>query len=94
MGALMSGGSGSGGSRLSSAAGDGGSGSGSGSKMGGADTKAAIAKIRGYNELLDQYSLHQFIIRRGKVLHMTPEFQSFKRTHVAEWGQITTIVSV
>ena len=55
-------------------------------------TKIAIDKIRGYNELLDQYSLHQFIIRRGKVLDMTPEFQSFKRMHVADWGPITTIV--
>jgi hypothetical protein len=69
---------------------------GGGSRLsgGGAETKANIEKIRGYNELLDQYSLHQFIIRRGKVLDMTPEFQSFKRTHVAEWGEIITIVGL
>jgi len=65
---------------------------GSGSKIDNEGTKVAIDKIRGYNELLDQYSLHQFIIRRGKVLDMTPEFQSFKRMHVADWGPITTVV--
>lgn len=58
------------------------------------ETKQQIDTIRGYNELLDQYSLHQFIIRRGKVLDMTPEFQSFQRTHVAEWGPITTVVKL
>ena len=58
------------------------------------ETQAQIEKIRGYNELLDQYSLHQFIIRRGKVLDTTPEFLSFKRTHVAQWGPITTVIKL
>ena len=44
----------------------------------------AVEEIRGYNELLDQYSLHQFIIRKGKVLDVTPEFESFRRTHDGE----------
>ena len=44
----------------------------------------AVEEIRGYNELLDQYSLHQFIIRKGKVLDVTPEFESFRRTHHGE----------
>ncbi len=65
-----------------------------GSKISGMETKQQIDKIRGYNELLDQYSLHQFIIRRGKVLDMTPEFQSFQRTHVADWGPITTVIKL
>lgn len=34
---------------------------------------------RSYNELMDQFSLHHFMIRKGVVQHTTPEFISFKR---------------
>lgn len=54
---------------------------------------SAVDKIRGYNQLLDEYSLHQFIIRRGKVLDTTPEFHSFKRTNASSWGPITLVIS-
>lgn len=57
------------------------------------ELRQAVDKIRGYNELLDEFSLHQFIIRRGRVLDSTPEFRSFKRTHAAQWGPITIIIS-
>ena len=49
-----------------------------------------IVPVR-YNELLDEYSLHQFIIRKGKTLASTPEFQSFRRTNLANWGNIKRI---
>ncbi len=53
-----------------------------------------VDKIRGYNELLDEYSLHQFIIRKGKTLASTPEFQSFRRTNLANWGNIITVINL
>jgi hypothetical protein len=49
-------------------------------------------EARGYNELLDSFSLHQFIIRRGKTLSDTPEYESFKRKYLSAWGSITGIV--
>lgn len=47
---------------------------------------------RDYNELMDEYSLHQLIIRRGVLLDTTPEFNSFKRTFLQKWGQISYIL--
>ena len=47
---------------------------------------------RNYNELMDEYSLHQLIIRRGQFLDQTPEFNSFKRTYLQKWGQISYIL--
>jgi hypothetical protein len=41
---------------------------------------------------MDVYSLHQFIIRRGKVLDQTPEFASFKRSYISQWGAIAYII--
>jgi hypothetical protein len=49
-------------------------------------------EARGYNELLDSFSLHQFIIRRGKTLSDTPEYESFKRKYLNAWGSITGII--
>jgi len=49
--------------------------------------------VRDYDELLDQYSLHQFIIRKGKVLD-TPEFVSFKRKYSELWGPISSILQL
>lgn len=54
--------------------------------------KEAVTKIRGYNELLDTYSLHQFIIRKGKTLTTTPEFESYKRLYSGKWGGIQRII--
>lgn len=57
---------------------------------------AAVAwqseEARGYNELLDSFSLHQFIIRRGKTLSDTPEYESFKRKYLNSWGGVTGII--
>lgn len=43
---------------------------------------ASGADARDYNELMDEYSLHNIIIRKGKCLDETPEFISFKRTYL------------
>lgn len=47
---------------------------------------------RGYNQLMDEFSLHQFIIRKGKCLDDTPEFLSFKRTYISKWGSISYVI--
>ena len=47
---------------------------------------------RDYDELLDTYSLHQFLIRKGKTLSSTPEFQSFSRKHHHLWGPIKQVL--
>ena len=48
--------------------------------------------VRNYNQLMDEFSLHQFIIRKGKCLDDTPEFISFKRTYISKWGSISYII--
>lgn len=45
-----------------------------------------------YTELLDLYSMHEFIIRQGKTLRNTPEFASFKRQYAAAWGGIESVI--
>ncbi|CCW59537.1 unnamed protein product [Phytomonas sp. EM1] len=49
---------------------------------------------RTYTELLDLYSMHEFIIRKGKTLRCTPEFASFKRHYEASWDCIETMLEV
>ena len=56
------------------------------------DERHLDPSARSYNELMDVYSLHQFIIRKGKVLDETPEFISFKRTYISQWGAISFII--
>lgn len=46
----------------------------------------------GYIELMDEFSLHQFVIRKGKVLDTTPEFLSFKRTYINQWAGISFMI--
>lgn len=52
----------------------------------------ADTQPRDYNELMDQFSLHQIIIRKGEVLDTTPEFISFKRTYLSKWGSVSYIL--
>ena len=52
-----------------------------------------VSSPRDYNQLLDEFSLHQFIIRRGSTLTNTPEFESYKRKHAAVWGPIQDVVN-
>lgn len=51
-----------------------------------------VPDARGYNELMDVYSLHQLMIRKGTLLEQTPEFISFKRTYIARWGSIAYVL--
>jgi len=50
-----------------------------------------VEAARTYAEIMDEFSLHQFIIRKGKTLE-TPEFQSFTRAHQSRWGRISELV--
>ena len=47
---------------------------------------------RGYDQLMDELSLHRFYIRNGKRLSGTPEFTSFYRIAVRMWDQIDVII--
>ncbi|CAG9318397.1 unnamed protein product [Blepharisma stoltei] len=47
---------------------------------------------RGYNELMDTFSSHFFIIRKGVTLDTTPEFISYQRTYVKIWEKIAPII--
>lgn len=47
---------------------------------------------RGYNELMDEYSLHQLIFRKGKLLDETPEFVSFRRTYLDKWATVSFVL--
>ncbi len=45
-----------------------------------------------YLEVVDEYSSHEFLMRRGQVLHDTPEFQSYMRLHAQTWHQIQFVI--
>jgi hypothetical protein len=55
-------------------------------------SKGGQVNTRGYNELMDEYSLHQLIFRKGKLLDETPEFASFRRTFIDKWGPVSFII--
>jgi IQ domain-containing protein H len=46
------------------------------------------SNTRGYEELMDTFSSHLFIIRKGQTLDTTPEFISFQRTYLGIWSKI------
>jgi IQ domain-containing protein H len=47
---------------------------------------------KSYPEILDTYSLHHFIIRKGKTLEETPEYVSFRRTFSNIFGKVSVII--
>ena len=51
-----------------------------------------LDELRNYATLMDKYSLHNFIIYEGQTLKDTPEFVSFKRMYIHEWGAISMII--
>lgn len=51
-------------------------------------------QLRTYATLMDQYSLHNFIVWNGRALRNTPEFASFQRTYLEIWSNIITVVSL
>ena len=55
-------------------------------------SSGAIPNAREYNELMDAYSLHQLMIRKGVLIVDTPEFVSFRRTYLNKWGSISYIL--
>ena len=48
--------------------------------------------MRSYDQMMDTFALHQFMIRRGNTLTSTPEFVSFKRTNQENWGAVSAII--
>ena len=56
--------------------------------------QAEIEQIRGYLDMLDQYSLHNFIVWKGSCVTNTPEFASFKRKYNSYWGSILVVLSL
>ena len=51
-----------------------------------------IGKIRNYLELLDQYSLHHFLVYRARTLRSTPEFKSFERKYAIKWADVELLI--
>lgn len=41
---------------------------------------------------MDEYSLHQLLFRKGKLIDQTPEFISFRRTYIDRWGAISFVL--
>ena len=52
-----------------------------------------IDQIRSYLTMLDTYSLHNFLIWRGKAVTNTPEFSSYHRKYGTIWGAVLTVLS-
>jgi hypothetical protein len=53
---------------------------------------ATMDQLRNYITLMDEFSLHNFIIYEGKTLRETPEFQSFQRSYLHQWGSISSLI--
>eukprot|EP00602_Paraphysomonas_sp_CaronLab_P001653 CAMPEP_0185032016 /NCGR_PEP_ID=MMETSP1103-20130426/19829_1 /TAXON_ID=36769 /ORGANISM="Paraphysomonas bandaiensis, Strain Caron Lab Isolate" /LENGTH=845 /DNA_ID=CAMNT_0027567749 /DNA_START=65 /DNA_END=2599 /DNA_ORIENTATION=- len=64
------------------------------------NTQAAIPKkqdeslnaLRSYTSLMDEFSLHNFMIWNGSALKDTPEFQSYQRTYKNQWSYINSVI--
>lgn len=53
-----------------------------------------ILDPREYNELMDTFSSHFFIIRKGATLDTTPEFLSYARTYSFDWDRIRSLIKL
>jgi IQ domain-containing protein H len=49
-------------------------------------------ELRNYILIMNQYSLHNFIIYRGKTLRETPEFVALKEAFAYSWGSMSYII--
>ena len=49
--------------------------------------------IKQYKEVMDIYSAHFFVVRKGKTIRQSPEFQSYQRTFQQEWIAIEGILA-
>lgn len=54
---------------------------------------AFTGDARGFEELMDTFSLHHFIIRRGELLDDTPEFVSYQRKNQERWGALLEVIN-
>jgi hypothetical protein len=43
---------------------------------------------------MDDHSLHVFLLRNGKIVDSTPEFQSFKRVMTNGWKEVQRVLKV
>ena len=51
-----------------------------------------VEPLKRYNEMMDDYALHIIMIRKGKLLDMTPEFNAFKRIYLFKWNAISRLL--
>lgn len=51
------------------------------------------AEARPFDELMDLFSLHHFMIRKGHVVVETPEFESYQRSHGQLWPQLVDLMN-
>lgn len=58
------------------------------------DETSPKRKDRDYDELMDEFSLHNILFRKGKLLSSTPEFISYQRTYQFMWGSISTVLKM
>ena len=54
---------------------------------------AALAAQRGFEQIMDEHSLHEFIVRRGATLDATPEFESYRRAYATRWDLVSPLIS-
>jgi IQ domain-containing protein H len=50
------------------------------------------ARKREFEQLMDDHSAHMIIIRKGKILEETPEFESYKRTYAQDWVTLAAML--
>ena len=53
---------------------------------------SGLEAARQYEELMDDHSLHEFMIRYGHTLSSTPEFGSYQRVYAALWPIIAQLI--
>lgn len=52
----------------------------------------AEGHAREFDQLMDEHSAHYVIIRRGRVLEETPEYESFQRTYAPLWDALAAML--
>ena len=58
-----------------------------------ASAKQAL-QAREYEDVMDQHALQIFLVRHGKVIEESPEFQSFKRLAGKKWQKLTPFLKL
>lgn len=53
----------------------------------------ALTELRSYTSLMDEFSLHNFMIWNGNTLRDTPEFQSYYRSYKNQWSYVESIIT-